>query len=196
MGRFLPTATMQVYQFEQDWYQFWRAPRQVQREAFAELVAFAHYHAAALAHAASPYTFEMILLTMLIGLVRRAEALDAQGVLHRYDDSSARTDDTPPLQTTLRVIASVLRGRLFNQKQELVRLARALRAEDQQILWTLFTAAAPSRAAPAPLEPNALADEGLLTALVGVMRRIRQLEKQYEGSTIITLQEWSRACRL
>ena len=74
MGRTLLTATLQVYKFEQDWKMFARAPRKVDREAFSELCAFAHFYAAAIAHAASPYGFEMILLTMLVGTARRTAA--------------------------------------------------------------------------------------------------------------------------
>jgi hypothetical protein len=180
---------MQVYQFEREWHQFWHAPRRVKREAFAELVAIAHFHAAAMAHAGSTHVFEMILLVMLVGLVRRAETLQAQGV----PVFPGASPDAPPLQETLRAIMHVLRQRLSKQNSELYLLARAMRTEDQIILRDLLNAAE-SRTAPVPLDVSAAPDEILLTALVESMRRIRRLEKQYRGQSIITLEEWSRVC--
>jgi len=92
MGRTLPTATMQVYQFESEWKEFAKAPHTVDREAFVELTAMAHYHAAAIAHAGSPYAFEMILLAMLVGVVKRMEALERSDTVVF---NNCRRDDTP-----------------------------------------------------------------------------------------------------
>lgn len=194
MGRTLPTATMRVYQFEHDWKNLARAPRAADREAFAELVAFAHFHAAPLAHAASPYGFEMIVLTMLVGLVRRAEALDARGVLRFYAEPSASAGSASSFQTHLRAVMFAVRQRLAPQGHELSTFGRALRREDQHVLLALF-AATSSGAALVPQDAGAPSDEMLLAALVRIMRRLRQLEKQYgDGRAVVSADEWSRAC--
>ncbi len=194
MGRTLPTATMRVQQFERDWKIFTRAPRKVDREAFAELVAFAHFHAAPLAHAASPFIFEMILLTMLVGLVRRADTLEAQGVMQFYTQSTQVLESTPTFQTQIRAMMLALRQRLASQRRELYIFARALRKEDQNALRALLVVTQ-SRNALMPQNASAPSDEMLLTSLMSIMRRIRQLEKQYvEGTAIVNADEWSRAC--
>jgi hypothetical protein len=190
MGRFLPTATMQVYQFEQEWVQFCQAPRKVTREAFGELVAMAHFQAAAIAHAGSPYTFEMILLAMLVGIVRRVEKLTAQ----EPTLFSRATAEHARLQTNLCVIMNVLRQRLLKQKRELFSFARALRQEDQSALRTLL-AAARSNAGLVRQDANMLSDEMLLAALVESMCWICQLEKQHTcKEASVSLSEWNRLC--
>lgn len=194
MGRTLPTATMQVYQFESEWSKFLRAPRAVDREAFAELVAFAHFHAAPLAHAASPYGFEMILLTMLVGLVGRAEALERNGVMQFYAPFTQAAETAPSFQTQMRAIMLELRQRLAKQGHELFTFARALRHQDQKALRALL-AVTQSHDALVPRTAGTPEDEMLLTALMQIMRRIRQLEKQYgEGSAIVSPEDWSRLC--
>lgn len=194
MGRTLLTATLQVHKFERDWKRFARAPRKTDREAFAELCAFAHFRAAAIAHAASPYMFEMILLTMLIGLARRAETLEQQGILQFYTEPEAGMDSAPLFQPTLLTVMAAVRQRLTGQKHELYTFARALRRQDQQALRALL-ALTQSDNALVPGSASALADEMLLTSLVRIMRRIRQLEKQYEGSSAEGLaNEWSAMC--
>jgi len=181
MGRTNPTATMQVYQFERDWVRLVRAPQKVTREAFRELVAFAHFHAAPRAHAASPYTFELILLSMLVGVVRRAESLEAQGIALSVDAKSS-----------VLAVMTVLRQRLGQQKRELYHFARALREEDQIALRTLLGATKVS-AALVPLDASAPTDERVLTALVETMRHIRTLEKRHlTPKGIVTLEAWSR----
>lgn len=195
MGRTLPTATMQVYQFESEWQKFLRAPRAVDREAFAELVAFAHFHAAPLAHAASPYGFEMILLTMLVGLVGRAEALEQKGVMQFYVPFTKAPDASLSFQNRMRAIMLELRQRLAKQGHELFTFARALRHQDQKALRALL-AVTQSHDALVPQNVGAPTDEMLLAALMQIMRRIRQLEKQYgEGSAIISPADWSQLCR-
>jgi hypothetical protein len=196
MGRTLPTATMRVYQFEGTWKQLARAPRKVDREAFAELVAFAHFHAASIAHAASPYVFEIIVLTMLVGLVRRAETLKAAGVLQFYDPPNPDPESIPLFQTTVRAVMLELRQRLASQKRELYVLARALRAEDQRALRTLL-AITPLDNALVPQRARGFSNESILQLLVKTMRRIRQLEKQYlEGRPGATADAWSSACTI
>lgn len=194
MGRTQPTATMRVYEFESHWKRFALAPRKVDREAFAELVALAHFHAAPVAHAASPYVFEMILLTMLVGLMQRAQALDARGVMRFYVPSPQNAASPPLFQTTMRIIMLALRQRLAKQKHEIFTFARALRREEQNALRALLAVTEMRHA----LVPHNLAepsDEMLLTLLVHIMRRIRQLEKQYiRVEPIVSWEEWSRVC--
>lgn len=194
MGRTVPTATLRVYQFESAWKKFARAPRTVDREAFAELVAFAHYHAAAIAHAASPYPFEMILLAMLVGLVQRVETLEAQGIMEFSSDVPQVSDLTTSIQTTLRVVMTALRQRLWKQQHELYTFAWALRKEDQTALRALLVAT--QGHGTLTLEVSGLpSDEMLLSSLVELMRSIRRLEKQAtRENTILTVDAWSRAC--
>lgn len=196
MGRTLLTATLRVQQFERDWKIFGQAPRKVDREAFAELCAFAHFHAAAIAHAASPCTFEMILLTMLLGLVQRAEILSSQKVMQFYDQPGQRPEITPPFQTNVQAIMLELRQRLAAQKQELFTFARALRRQDQKNLRVLLAITPINAARMLPIA-GPPSDEMLLTSLVRIMRRIRQLEKQYtEESAMVSAEEWSRVCAI
>ena len=196
MGRFHPTATMQVYQFEATWRQFSKSPRAVTREAFSELVAIAHFHAAAIAHAASSHVFEMIALAMLVGLVRRAEGLQQRGVLLQENMAS--------LQTALKMVMRILRMRLAKQNHELYTFARALRAEDQNTLLALLKAVHDSERGllVLPSTPHALVspddratNEALLGSLVELMQWIRRLEKQNEGqNAIFGQEEWNRVC--
>lgn len=198
MGRTRPTLTQRVYEFERDWSKFAHAPRKVDREAFAELCAFAHFHAAPMAHSASPFIFEMILLTMVVGLVARAEELERRGVMQFYTPVSgmqaAIFAAENGFQKNVLTIMTVLRQRLATQRTELYTFARALRHQDQQTLRALLTATqANSIALPALVGVSA--DDALLEALVKIMRRIRQLEKQYpQDETARILDEWSRAC--
>jgi hypothetical protein len=194
MGRNQPTSTRRVYQFERDWKKFARAPRKVDREAFAELIAFAHFHAAPIAHAASPYIFEMILLTMIVGLVQRAETLQSQDILQFYVPLTHNSVSIPLLQTTLRTIMMALRQRLAGQKHEVYTFARALRQEDQKALRVLL-AVTHTHNTLVPQNTAEPSDEMLLASLVSIMRRIRQLEKEYvEGRPIVNLDEWNRIC--
>jgi hypothetical protein len=193
MGRFRATSTMQVYAFEGEWKQFSKAPHKATREAFGELVAMAHFQAAALAHAASTHVFEMILLTMVMGTLRRAEELEMQGVLSEATNTTA-SGDTLPLQTNLWAVMHVLRQRLSEQKHELYTFARALRRQDQRTLRTLLTVTQAEHAL-VPQDAGAPSDEMLLTLLIGCMRRIRRLEKQHQGrNAIVSLEEWSGMC--
>lgn len=193
MGRTVPTGTMQVYRFERDWCALARAPRRVDREAFAELVAFAHFHAAALAHAASPYEFEMILLTMLVGLVRRAETLRARGILPADARVGGEDDTVSALQAQLRGVMQALRMRLASRRHELVTFGRALRQEDQDALLALLaqTHAADRALVAAETMPT---DAQLLTVLVSIMRRIRRLEECAEREADSTAEAWRRLC--
>jgi len=196
MGRTLLTATLRVQQFERDWKIFSRAPRKVDREAFGELCAFAHFHAAAIAHSASPFTFEMILLTMLLGLVQRAEALERQGVMRLYDSPASGPAMVNSFQTNTEAIMLELRQRLAAQGNELYSFARALRVQDQKTLRMLLaiTQTDPTRMLPITSPPS---NERLLRSLVTSMRRIRQLEKQYmENHTLVPAEEWERACAI
>lgn len=198
MGRTLLTATLRVHQFEGEWKIFARAPRSADREAFAELCAFAHFHAAAMAHAASPYNFEMILLTMLVGLAHRAEILQGLGILRFYNSSTEVQEPESLFQTEMRGIMLELRQRLTAQGHELWTFARALRREDQHALRALLNAtqADTTRTLPlvGPPSDEAL-NTALLTALVHIMRRIRQLEKQYvtEGA-LVSAEDWGNIC--
>ena len=68
-------------QKEAEWETFARALRKQDRDALKELWAMAHYQSAPMANAAAPDPFEAILLSMLIGLVRRIQHLEnAQSV--------------------------------------------------------------------------------------------------------------------
>lgn len=192
MGRTLLTATLQVYKFEQDWKMFARAPRKVDREAFSELCAFAHFYAAAIAHAASPYGFEMILLTMLVGLARRGETLQVRGILSLAAQSAAEPEGAISFQNNMLLVMTALRQRLAGQNHELYTFARALRREDQKILRALLAVTQTSRAS-VLYKDDAPSDEMLVTALVRIMRRIRQLEKQYPDCNALA-DEWDRIC--
>jgi hypothetical protein len=196
MGRTLATATQRVYEFEREWKMFARAPRRIDREAFAELCAFAHFYASAIAHATSPCTFEMILLTMLVGLVRRAEILDEDGIMQFYGQSASVLESIPLFQTNMLAIMLELRQRLATQGQELYTFARALRRKDQKVLRVLLVATKvdPTQRLPTTRPPT---DEMLLASLVSIMRRIRQLEKQYmEGTAIVSAEEWGNLCAI
>lgn len=184
MGRTLPTGTMQVYAFEREWQQFARAPRKADRqadcEAFGALVALAHFHAAAIAHAGSPYAFEMIVLAMLVGLVRRIENL------HLTLDPAPDDLQSGELESELGAVMDVVRQRLATQKRELYTFARALRTEDQRALRDLLTG---RRGTSHPVTPHLVtshvtshpvtshpatpaSDEMLLASLVRIMRRL------------------------
>lgn len=192
MGRTLLTATLQVYKFEQDWKMFARAPRKVDREAFSELCAFAHFYAAAIAHAASPYGFEMILLTMLVGLARRGETLQARGILPLYTQTAADAEGAISFQKSMLLVMVEVRQRLARQNHELYTFARALRREDQKVLRALL-AMSQARGALVSHKDSAPSDEMLVTALVRIMRRIRQLEKQHTDCNALA-DEWDRIC--
>jgi hypothetical protein len=105
-----------------------------------------------------------------------------------------------------------LRRRLGSQKHELYVLARALRAEDQTALRSLL-AVTPVDNALVPRNGGTPSNESLLLSLVKVMRRIRQLEKQFleyhqdgipechqhgipESHSFVTADDWSSACAL
>jgi hypothetical protein len=194
MGRTLLTATLQVQKFENDWKRFTLAPRKLDREAFAELCAFAHFRAAPIAHAASPYMFEMILLTMLVGLVRRVETLEQQGIMQFYAEPATSAESAPPFQPALLTIMTAVRQRLAKQNHELYTFARALRRRDQQALRALLNLTRAENAL-VPVNGNAPSDEMLLTTLVCIMRRIRQIEKQHENYANGEIAgEWSALC--
>lgn len=76
MGRTLSTSTQLVYEFEAKWTPFVRALRKEDQEAFAELVAFAHFHAAAISYAKASDPFEAFMLAMLVGLIKRVMHLE------------------------------------------------------------------------------------------------------------------------
>lgn len=76
MGRTLSTSTQLVYEFEAKWTPFVRALRKEDQEAFAELVAFAHFHAAAISYAKASDPFEAFMLAMLVGLMKRVLHLE------------------------------------------------------------------------------------------------------------------------
>jgi len=182
MGRTNPTETMKVYQFEKTWSRFARAPRKATREAFRELAAFAHHRAAPRAHAGSPYGFEMIVLSMLVGVVRRAEALEAQGIPLSVD-----------AKTSVLAMMSVLRQRLWKQKGEVYTFARALLSEEDERASRALVVATHDRAALVPRDGSEPTDERILTALVEIMQQIRMLEKRHmKPKAIVTLEAWSR----
>lgn len=197
MGRFRPTATMQVYAFEQTWSCFAKSPHKATHEAFGALIAMAHYHAAAIAHAGSSHVFELIVLSMLVGVVRRAEVLQEQGILSQAEEGDA-------LQADLRRVMHELRQRLAKQNHELYTLARALRTEDQHVLLSLLKATQSNartvivtKLTHAALVSTgaSVTDETLLTILIECMRQIRRLEKQQEGQpSIVTFAEWNQIC--
>lgn len=76
MGRTLSTSTQLVYEFETKWTPFVRALRKEDQDAFAELVAFAHFHAAAISYAKASDPFEAFMLAMLVGLMKRITHLE------------------------------------------------------------------------------------------------------------------------
>ena len=90
------------------------------------------------------------------------------------------------------LIMIALRQRLTKQNHELYTFARALRREDQKALRALL-AMTQSPGALMPFKDNAPSDEMLVTALVRIMRRIRQLEKQHTDCGTFA-DEWNRLC--
>lgn len=92
MGRTIATSTQLVYEFERKWTPFVRALRKQDQEAFAELVALAHYHAAAISCAKASNPFEVFMLAMLVGLVRRVQQLECE------QRASAMTVDTTAIE--------------------------------------------------------------------------------------------------
>ena len=76
MGRTLATSTQLVHEFEIKWTPFLRAMRKEDQDAFQDLIAFAHYHAAAISYAKASNPFEPFLLAMLIELMKRVRKLE------------------------------------------------------------------------------------------------------------------------
>ncbi len=76
MGRTLPTATQLIQEFETEWQPYGRALRQEDRELLAELFAMVRLQSAAIAYASSPEPFQLIVLAMLGGLLKRVAHLE------------------------------------------------------------------------------------------------------------------------
>jgi hypothetical protein len=66
MGRTVPTFRMVIESFGWEWHDFKRALRDVDQEAFEELLNHARRHAAAGTNATNPNPFEPIVLSILI----------------------------------------------------------------------------------------------------------------------------------
>jgi hypothetical protein len=81
MGRTIVPPRQLLEQKEAEWDTFMRALRKEDQDALKELWAMAHHQSAPMANAAAPDPFEAILLSMLIGLMRRVRHLEnAQSV--------------------------------------------------------------------------------------------------------------------
>ena len=78
MGRTLATSTQLVHEFEIKWTPFLRAMRKEDQDAFQELIAFAHYHAAAISYAKASDPFEPFMLAMLVELMKRVRTLERE----------------------------------------------------------------------------------------------------------------------
>ena len=78
MGRTLATSTQLVHEFEIKWAPFLRAMRKEDQDAFQELIAFAHYHAAAISYAKASDPFEPFMLAMLVELMKRVRTLERE----------------------------------------------------------------------------------------------------------------------
>ncbi len=76
MGRTLPTSTILIQQFEEEWKPYARALRKEDREILGELYAMVRLQSAAIAYAAPPEPFQAFLLTMLIGVTKRVAELE------------------------------------------------------------------------------------------------------------------------
>lgn len=173
MGRTHPTITLRVRQFEQRWEHLARAPRRVDRAAFAELCAFAHYHAAAISYGATLYLFETMLVAMLIGITRRVQTVqETAGV----PDKTSTDQACLSLYQTCGAIFILLRQRVPNAEREWRSFARALRREDREALRYLW--ALPQHLPVPTTQPPAISEERLLEMMIALVRELGHLEKQ------------------
>ena len=76
MGRTLPTITQTLQLEEAAWKHYRRALRREDQEAFDALWRYARRHAAASSMASRAVPLEAALLSMLVGIARRALELD------------------------------------------------------------------------------------------------------------------------
>ncbi|MEK7390237.1 MAG: hypothetical protein AAB036_11125 [Elusimicrobiota bacterium] len=73
MGRTLASIVQSLRDEEESWKGFRRALRKEDQEAFDALWRLARFHAAAAAMAARPIPLEAAVMSMLVGLMRRAQ---------------------------------------------------------------------------------------------------------------------------
>ncbi len=79
MGRTVITSTQLLQKLQDDdWAKFRRALRQEDQKALDELFALAKFHTAPLAYASAPAPMDAVLLAMLLELLKRIRALEAE----------------------------------------------------------------------------------------------------------------------
>ncbi len=76
MGRTLPTSTLLIREFEEEWKPYARALRREDREILEELYAMVRLQSAPISYAAPPEPFQAFMLAMLIGMMRRIRQLE------------------------------------------------------------------------------------------------------------------------
>ncbi len=79
MGRTLPTSTQLIQEFEATWHAYARALRKEDREMLLQLFAMVRQQSAPIAYAARPEPFQVFVLAMLGGILKRLVRLE-QGV--------------------------------------------------------------------------------------------------------------------
>ncbi len=76
MGRTLPTSTQLIQEFEATWHTYARALRKEDREMLWQLFAMIRQQSAPIAYAARPEPFQVFMLAMLGGILKRLVRLE------------------------------------------------------------------------------------------------------------------------
>jgi hypothetical protein len=76
MGRTLPTSTQLIHEFEETWKPYARALRQEDRQVLLELFAMVRLQSAPIAYASHPDPFQVFVLAMLGGVLKRLIRLE------------------------------------------------------------------------------------------------------------------------
>ena len=76
MGRTLPTSTQLIQEFEETWQAYARALRKEDREVLFELFAMVRLQSAAVAYASRADPFQVFMLAMLGGILKRLVHLE------------------------------------------------------------------------------------------------------------------------
>lgn len=76
MGHTLPTATQLIREFEQECARWIHALRREDQELARELLAMVYFQSAPIAYAASPEPFQLFVLAMNVGILKRVVAFE------------------------------------------------------------------------------------------------------------------------
>ena len=93
MGRTLPTSTQLIHEFEETWRPYARALRKEDRDMLLELFAMVRQQSAPIAYASHPDPFQVFMLAMLGGILKRLVHLERLLAEQHIDIEPTECDD-------------------------------------------------------------------------------------------------------